>query len=263
MPGRSAAAGAGTSRIGTDYKGMPRHAPSPAVPPAPARPPARRATKLGPGALRCRRKFLRIFPKGFYDEDYVALERDYKWRAHETWDERLDRRTHRALLKAGGVDEIARRATSIEGRTNLIFSYEKMAMRDALKTAEGARAFAEGLYDLLYGPSKLPQRFQRWCDTLAALPRKQSRVFTWPNATVFGFIAQPQTHFFLKPTVIRRASDEYGAAFDYRSRPSWESYASLVEFAERVRSDLADLRPRDMIDIQSFLWIQGSDEYGD
>jgi hypothetical protein len=30
-----------------------------------------------------------------------------------------------------------------------------------------------------------------------------------------------------------------------------------------VRRDLRDLRPRDMIDIQSFLWVQGSDEYPD
>jgi hypothetical protein len=35
----------------------------------------------------------------------------------------------------------------------------------------------------------------------------------------------------------------------------------LLEFCETVRRDLADLRPRDMIDIQSFLWVQGSDEY--
>jgi hypothetical protein len=28
-----------------------------------------------------------------------------------------------------------------------------------------------------------------------------------------------------------------------------------------VRHDQADLRPRDMIDLQSFIWVQGSDEY--
>jgi hypothetical protein len=224
-------------------------------------PPSRRAARPSRGALRCRRKFLRLFPKGFYDEDYVALERDYKWAAHERWSERLDRRSYRLLLTKGAFAEIAARAAAIEGRTNLIFSYEKMAMRDALKTPDGARAFAEGLYDLLYGPAKLPQRFQRWCGAVAALPRKQSRVLTWPNVTVFGFIAQPETHFFLKPTVTRRAAEEYGTAFDYRSRPSWESYASLLDFCEQVRTDLADLKPRDMIDIQSFLWIQGSDEY--
>jgi len=28
-----------------------------------------------------------------------------------------------------------------------------------------------------------------------------------------------------------------------------------------VRRDLRDLKPREMIDMQSFLWVQGSDEY--
>jgi hypothetical protein len=35
----------------------------------------------------------------------------------------------------------------------------------------------------------------------------------------------------------------------------------VLDFAAAVRRDLRDLRPRDMIDIQSFLWVQGSDEY--
>jgi hypothetical protein len=35
-----------------------------------------------PGALRCRRKLLRIFPGGFRDESYVSWERSYKWEAH-------------------------------------------------------------------------------------------------------------------------------------------------------------------------------------
>jgi hypothetical protein len=34
-------------------------------------------------AAASRRKFLRFFPKGFYDEKYIAWERGYKWQAHE------------------------------------------------------------------------------------------------------------------------------------------------------------------------------------
>jgi hypothetical protein len=45
------------------------------------------------------------------------------------------------------------------------------------------------------------------------------------------------------------------------SRPDWKIYAGLLDFAVVVRRDLRDLRPRDMIDIQSFLWVQGSGEY--
>jgi hypothetical protein len=79
--------------------------------------------------------------------------------------------------------------------------------------------------------------------------------------TVFAFIAQPDRHIFLKPNVTRVAAREYGFEFVYRSRPNWETYQSLLDFAGTVRRDNADLRPRDMIDLQSFIWVQGSDEY--
>jgi hypothetical protein len=93
------------------------------------------------------------------------------------------------------------------------------------------------------------------------LPRRQTRVLTWPLLTVFGFIAQPDRHMFLKPNVTRRAADAYGFNFLYRSRPDFETYSCLLAFAEQVRKDQQALRPRDMIDIQSFMWVQGSDEY--
>jgi len=59
----------------------------------------------------------------------------------------------------------------------------------------------------------------------------------------------------------RRAAEAYGFELGYSPRPSWAVYASLLEFAARVKSDTRDLGPRDMIDLQSFIWVQGSDEY--
>jgi hypothetical protein len=35
----------------------------------------------------------------------------------------------------------------------------------------------------------------------------------------------------------------------YRSRPAWDTYASLLAFAETIRLDTLDLKPRDMIDL--------------
>ena len=102
---------------------------------------------------------------------------------------------------------------------------------------------------------------ERWIEAVESLPRRQTRVLTWPLVTVFGFIAQPERHIFLKPNVTRVAAREYEYDFEYRSRPNWETYTSLLRFAETVREDNRDLRPRDMIDLQSFLWVQGSDEY--
>jgi hypothetical protein len=213
------------------------------------------------GAEICRKRFLRFFPGGFHDPKYFDWERGYKWTAHEQWNEVLNRPAFRTLLKNGKYAEIAAHAIRIESKTNLLFSFEKMALRDGVKSVEGARAFAEGLYEFLHGAGKLERKFERWCATLASLPRRQTRVLTWTTATVFPFIAQPETHIFLKPNTTRSAAREYGFDFQYASRPTWEIYAGLLEFAETVARDQSALRPRDMIDLQSFIWVIGSDEY--
>lgn len=213
------------------------------------------------GRERCRRKFLRFFPGGFEDETYLDWERDYKWEAHERWESTLGRAALRELLESGEFEEAARRAVTVESRTNLLFSFEKMALRDAVKTRAGARAFSQGLFDWLYGSGGERSKFEAWCETVAGLPRKQTRVLTWPVVTVFGFIARPKVHVFLKPMVTRAAAGEYGFDFRYQSRPAWGTYDSLLDFATTVGRDLEELSPRDMIDIQSFIWVQGSDEY--
>ena len=216
---------------------------------------------LPAAAQRCRRKFLRFFPAGFGDETYVEWERGYKQEAHERWTAALGRLEYRALLNRGEFEAIAATAVKIESRTNLLFSFEKMALRDAVRPADGARAFAEGLYELLYGRGSDARRFDTWCAVVGSLPRRQTRVLTWPVVTVFPFIAQPDLHIFVKPRVTQIAAREYGYDFRYVTRPNANTYDDVLRFAELIRAEQADLRPRDMIDLQGFIWVQGSDEY--
>src|SRR5436190_15739415 len=86
-------------------------------------------------ALRCRRKFLRVFPGGFRDETYLDWERDYKWQTHERWLAQLAKPEFSRLLRARQFSEIAARAVRVEqqSRHSMIFSFEKMALRDAVK----------------------------------------------------------------------------------------------------------------------------------
>lgn len=213
--------------------------------------------------LRARRKFLRVFPGGFRDQTYLDWERDYRWESHRRWVEHLDVKTFRALLKAGEDDEIARRALKVEqqSRHSMVFTFEKIALREAIATPGGATIFATSLFEFLHGRRSPERRFDDWVDALRSLPRRQARLVTWPVATVFGFLAQPDTHFFVKPAVTRRAALACGLDLPYRPQPSSEIYANVLDLATTVRRWLRDLRPRDMIDIQSFLWVQGSDEY--
>lgn len=222
-----------------------------------------RPSDLNRSAWRARRKFLSVFPKGFYDADYMELERDYKWAAHLAWEQYLSKSRFAAMIKKGSFAEIASQAVRIESRTNLLFSFEKMALRDAVKRPEGAKLFSQSLFRLLYGRGSLSSRFGQWITAIDQLPRKQTRVLTWPLVTVFGFIARPDEHFFFKPTVTREAARRYGVELAYASRPSPELYHTFLDFIAEIRSDIRDLRPRDMIDMQSFLWVQGSEEYPD
>src|SRR5690242_4231091 len=97
-----------------------------------ADPTARRNTDTS--ARRCRRKFLRFFPDGFRDETYLDWERNYKLAAHAQWEQTLNRSAFRTLLRDEQYAEIAAQAVRIESRTNLLFSFEKMALRDAVRS---------------------------------------------------------------------------------------------------------------------------------
>ena len=218
---------------------------------------------IGTRPARCRRKFLRFFPEGFQDETYLEWERDYKWATHKRWIAALGQSEFGRLLQAGEYREIAARAVRVEqqSRHSMIFSFEKMALRDAVRSSNGAEQFARGLFHYLHGAGSAKNRLSAWVEVVASLPRKQTRVLTWPLVTVFGFIAKPRVHIFLKPTVTRAAAEAYGFDFEYESRPNWGTYRSLLTFARQVRADIQDLRPRDMIDIQSFIWVLGSTEY--
>src|ERR1700759_1566891 len=100
---------------------------------------------------RARRKFLRAFPGGFRDETYVDWERDYKWRAHLRWQDDLSEASFRRLIATRQFEQAARLASAIESRTNLLFSFEKMALRDAIRSPAGAQAIACAPFRFLHG----------------------------------------------------------------------------------------------------------------
>lgn len=216
------------------------------------------------GAAHCRRKFELFYPDGFEDETYLVAERASKERAHLEWEAELAPATFRKLLARGEFRQVCDAAVRVESRSGLLFSFERMALRDAVKTAAGARLFATELYAFLYGHGPQQRRFNDWLEALADLPRRGSPVLTWPVATVFGFIARPDRHMFLKPRTTRKAAQRYGYALHYQSKPAWNLYQDLLTFATVVRRDL-DRKPgfkaRDMIDLQSFIWVQGAPEY--
>jgi hypothetical protein len=197
--------------------------------------------------------FLRLFPKGFYDGKYLEQEREYKVEAHKLMLSLLNEKQLSKRIKADKYDEVCKDALRVVNRTNLIFPNEKMALKDGLQNAEGREQFAASLYELLYGKGEDAARFMAFARCLESL-----NVSKWTIQTYFPFIAFPDEHMFMKPSVTQLAADDFAFQLNYKSHLNWNSYESLLKLSRYVSEELAKyedyLKPRDMIDVQSFVW---------
>jgi Protein of unknown function (DUF3553) len=194
-------------------------------------------------------RFLKEYPGGFYGERFAGNERDYKVNAHRLMSELLNKDGFKALLAKADYDEICRRALKVVNSTNLIFPNEKMALKDGLNSSEDKRRFSEALYSHLFGESDLEKRFMELCDLLYEM-----KAGKWTTATYFLFFLFPERYMFIKPTITKNSADI--CAFDIHYRPdlNWTTYEAVLRFSQFLKDALVDLKPRDMIDVQSFMW---------
>ena len=81
----------------------------------------------------------------------------------------------------------------------------------------------------------------------------------WTVATYLSFLWRPNKHMFLKPEVTKDFAARVGHRFasDYEPRLNIEVYDSLLDLASKTTTELVDLKPRDRIDVQSFIWVVG------
>jgi hypothetical protein len=200
-------------------------------------------------------KFLRHYPNGFSDLEYLRCERNYKLDAHQKWNEILNQSEFERLLDEEQYSEICRRAVQIEAKTNLLSLFEKSALRDAAKTEGKVKLVAVGLFDLIYGDDDFQLRFEEFALDLQKWPHRQTSPAKWTIATIFPFLAHPTQHFFLKPQITQAAAKRRKFSLNYRPDLNWSTYSCLLRFADMLASEVADLNPRDKIDIQSYLWV--------
>jgi hypothetical protein len=195
------------------------------------------------------KSFLKSYEGGFYGGHYLRSERDYKVEAHELATTILGRTELEPLAARGAFAEICHRAMQVVNKTNLIFPNEKMGLKDGLKPAGCHQAFAVALYALLHGEGALPSRFQPFASVLEDMGAGK-----WTVATYFPFLLFPDEHQFIKPTYVKNAASI--CAFDIEYTPSlgWPAYERMLRFSDYLKAELATLKPRDNIDIQSFMW---------
>jgi hypothetical protein len=193
--------------------------------------------------------FLKEFPDGFYGKKFNENERDYKVKAHDLAIELLGKEVFHGLLEAECYVEIVKRALKVANATNLIFPNEKMSLKDGLKTHEAQQQFCMALYSLLYSEEKLENLFVVFSNVLEDIDAAK-----WTTATYFLFIIHPDKYMFVKPKITQYSSALCGCEVNYKPQLNWLTYKSVLGFSEYIKSEISQLKPRDMIDVQSFMW---------
>ncbi|HEV7689588.1 MAG TPA: hypothetical protein VGO52_02140 [Hyphomonadaceae bacterium] len=190
-------------------------------------------------------KFLRYFPDGFEDAEYLGekSERVYKLAAKAKLDAAV---TVEAALFA---DQAQCDSVKAVFGTNMLSRFENARAREVLASAEGP-AYLRGAAQLVRGD--VAGGLQTIRDAVA--PHGN---VSWPLATFLPSLWDTDRQIFLKIEATKRVAGWLGHKFCVQYAPQLEPavHASLMDFADQTRASIAGLKPRDMIDVQSFIWV--------
>lgn len=190
-------------------------------------------------------RFLRAMPGGFASDLYVRQERAYKLDAKTKLDAALP------LDAATGWSGDGEGALKAFRGTNLLSPFESTRVQNVLRSPaavpfiRGAARFASG--DVEGGLRDL------------APVLKPFDAAKWTVITYLPFLWRPEAHMFLKPEVTRefatRVGHRFADAYTPELRPA--VYDALLDLVSATEAALADLRPVDRIDVQSFIFVVG------
>lgn len=189
-------------------------------------------------------RFIGIFPKGFQDPEYLRHERNYKVAARDRLNAAVP--VEEAAHGTGFAEEIiaAYRATNL-----LHPIWERPRVEEVLASPD-ADAFIQQSARFALG--------DRSCLGSIARIGSGNDAAKWPIVTYLPFLWDtPLDHVILRHKPAAAFAECVGHAFPYlyNSELLPEVYDSLLDLFTRTSAEIADLEPRDWIDLQSFVWV--------
>lgn len=190
-------------------------------------------------------RFLHFFPGGFEDVAFVQDERDYKVKAQDKLDVVLPLSVALDASAEQAVKVRAAFSTNILHSTELARAHELLGSQDGPAYVRSAARFASG--ELAAGLAGM---------AAAIAPHGRH---SWPLFTYLPNLWRPLEHMFLKPAATVDFAERIGHDFqyDYSATPEASVYEALLDLAGFTESSIAALKPRDRIDVQSFIWVVG------
>lgn len=204
-----------------------------------------------PTALK---RFMETYPAGFDDPSFIKATRLANMAGNKLCTQLLSQDELSLLIEKGNFAAVCDRARHVESATSLLTKLEQKALHQALDTPACQKLFSLGLLELLYGAETEEARFKHFLRTLGIL-----HLSKWPYATLFSFIRYPQQHALIKSTAIQNAAKALCWRINYKPEPNWKTYDAVLRLYSYIRTSLLEegMMPRDLIDVQSFIWAIG------
>lgn len=193
--------------------------------------------------------FLKNYKDGFEGKEYKSKEREYKDKAKDLAQDLLTENEFNKLLSDNDFAEITTRSLKVINATNLIFPNEKMAIKDGLVEEVNKKKFSKLLFALLYNLDKEEENFNNFCNFLESIGADK-----WTIASYFQFLIHNENHIFIKPSITQNIAEIAAYDIEYSSKLNWNTYHKVQKFANYFKNNLQSLNPKDMIDVQSFIW---------
>jgi hypothetical protein len=205
--------------------------------------------------------FEKLFAGGFEGDRFVREERGepeakgkagYKTAAVAMAREELSP----ARFENTPPEELFESAKRILGATNIVFPIEGAIPFGGLAAADRPAALA-GLKQLLHGGGEYPLRVERFAASVNLKDKSgKGKKVTWPLGTLFGALYEPTEHTCVKPTYFAAQGATLGLEVEKSQPVTAAGYRQFFEVARTTQARLlaAGQRPRDFIDVYSFIW---------
>jgi hypothetical protein len=189
----------------------------------------------------------------FDDPEYLAKEREPKWKLHEQTRDALFGADLRKVLQ-GGSAESGKLLTRLFKQAGLLAPQEMAALVEAFKDGKNAASWSKTLVAFIESPDHA--HFGALVEATGELPDEpgKSRALSWSTVTLLPFLARPDVLMFLKPDVTRKVADVFAFDLAYTPRTHWPTYERLLTLGYYLLDQLRPLGATDLIDVHAFMW---------
>lgn len=207
------------------------------------------------------------FPGGFEGEPYVLEERGKPGvegkAGYKEWGIALARKQlSPKRFASDSPEELFDSIKKVLSATNIIHPHEGLIALGAIPEHQRP-GVVDAIRELLHGDGEYGVRLEQLTSRIPLVDKEgKAKPLTWPTATLTGALYSPAKHVAVKPTYFSWQAPLVGLEVSKTQPVTAAGYARFLEVAHATQERLlaAGHKPRDLMDVYTFIWRSHADK---